>query len=564
MLLPVLLSSRPSYSGTAEVEALYYESVAAAGVYDQTLGQNPVAAAGTVNFILQRFRTLSAEDQAAYAQKFGLANSNEVITTIQTNFINRAYEAQWQKVTAEWVGLMEQKKYDEAKTYATQVNDFFTNNLASLPGISAEMVTNYKNLSMAGIESARAHNDVSIAITEVGGLYTGKNYKEAIIKMQQYKARADRDPAFAAAMKTIIPESAADLQKYCNDLITTVVKDYVVAQTTRFNQLISEGNTREASRIASETSEFFKGNPQAKAIADREYNMNSILICERANLDSFFLNNQDVRNAMASYPAFNAAVEEYNRLAAAKDYLGAARLASEWVRKCNDDPDFRGVNAATGGVLLEMCQKGAEIALLAGVDAVSQAYVTAVQNGDMVSARQLANTVSQVLRDYPEYRDILNRKLGCDLEQIARDASASAETAINARQANITVLSETYRQIAGLYSAEVSVNGTVSVLAQTLNQALNAFAQQNAQYMAEIENLTSISLDALIGATGSNAPAGNTPDVQQGASEQAGNNQQQASDQAEQPPANQSGTPPVTNQSEGTNQGNPFTSGSGN
>ena len=155
-------------------------------------------------------------------------------------------------------------------------------------------------------------------------------------------------------------------------------------------------------------------------------------------------------------------------------------------------------------------------------------------------------------------------------EKIAKDASAATAKEIAARDAKIAVLAETYKQIAGLYSAEVSVNGTVSVLAQAFNQALAEFARQNAQYFAEIEKVSGIKLDSLIGVSASGAPAQNTD----GAPAAGGNGQQQNAGQSgqandgqqqQQPPAGQSGTPPVTNQTDGTNQnGNPFTSGSGN
>lgn len=207
---------------------------------------------------------------------------------------------------------------------------------------------------------------------------------------------------------------------------------------------------------------------------------------------------------------------------------------------------------------------------MTGIDEARKNYIEAYQRGDMVSAKQMADAVAKVLNDFPEYKDIINKKLGGEWEQIAKEASAATAREIAARDAKIAVLAETYKQIAGLYSAEVSVNGTDSVLARTFNQALNEFARQNAQYIAEIEKVSGIKLDSLIGVSASGAPAQNTEgtanagnDGQQpnaGQSGQANDGQQQ-----QQPPAGQSGTPPVTNQTDGTNQNNnPFTSGSGN
>ncbi|HPG57464.1 MAG TPA: hypothetical protein PKW98_06575 [Candidatus Wallbacteria bacterium] len=563
MLFFILFSVQPSYSGTAEVDTLFNETVAAGGAYEQTLGENPVAAAASANAILVKFNALTAEDQAAYAQKLGIPTAGEVKGTLQSKFIDRAYEVQWNKITAEWTTLMQAKKYDEAKTYASQVEEFLKNNAAQLPGISAEMSANYKKLSQAGMDIAAAHNDASGSITEVAGLYAEKKYKETIEKIQQYAKKAADDKNFGDALKNLIPE-AADLAKYTGDLTKAVVKDYAVAQVNEYNRLISEGKMKEASKLASETAAFLKGNQQAKEIVEKEYGVNSLLICERASLDSFFKDNQDIKNAMAMYPEFKEAVEKYDRLGEAKDYLGAAKLASEWAKKCLEDANFKGVNTASGGVLLEICQKGAEAALLTGIDEAAKAFCEAFQSGDMVKAKQLADAVAEVLKAYPEYKKIVNEKLGADWEKIANDASALTVKELAARDAKVAVLAETYKQIANLYSAEVAVGGTVSVMAQAFNQALNTFAQQNSQYMAEIEKKTGIKLDALFGATASGAPAGNNAPGAQQQGEQPANGQQQSSGQAEQAPGAQSGTPPVTNQSEGTNQGNPFTSGSGN
>ncbi len=562
MLFFIIFSVRPSYSGTAEVENLFNETVAAAGAYEQALIENPVTAAASANTILVKFNALAAEDQAAYAQKVGIASAAEVKGTLQSKFIDRAYEAQWNKVTAEWAALIQAKKFEEAKTYATQVGEFLKNNAAQLPGMSAEMIANYKKLSQAGIDIAAAHKDVSNSAAEVAGLYAEKKYKETIEKVQQYAKKAADDKNFGDALKNLIPE-AADLEKYTGDLIKTVVKDYAVAQVNEYSKLVSEGKMKEASRLASETAAFLKGNKQAKDIVEKEYGVNSLLVCERASLDSFFKDNQEVKNAMAMYPEFKAAVEKYGRLGEAKDYLGAAKLASEWAKKCLEDANFKGVNAACGGALLEICQKGAEAALLTGIDEAAKAFCEAFQSGDMVKAKQLADAVAEVLKAYPEYKKIVNDKLGADWEKIANDASALTVKELAARDAKVAVLAETYKQIANLYSAEVAVGGTVSVLAQTFNQALNAFAQQNSQYMAEIEKKTGIKLDSLLGSSAADAPANNAPGAQQ-QGEQPASGQQQSSGQAEQAPAGQSGTPPVSNQSEGTNRGNPFTSGSGN
>ncbi|HOD39691.1 MAG TPA: hypothetical protein PKL57_03975, partial [Candidatus Wallbacteria bacterium] len=208
MLFFILFSVQPSYSGTAEVDTLFNETVAAGGAYEQTLGENPVAAAASANAILVKFNALTAEDQAAYAQKLGIPTAGEVKGTLQSKFIDRAYEVQWNKITAEWTTLMQAKKYDEAKTYASQVEEFLKNNAAQLPGISAEMSANYKKLSQAGMDIAAAHNDASGSITEVAGLYAEKKYKETIEKIQQYAKKAADDKNFGDALKNLIPEAA--------------------------------------------------------------------------------------------------------------------------------------------------------------------------------------------------------------------------------------------------------------------------------------------------------------------------------------------------------------------
>jgi hypothetical protein len=565
MLFYIIFSAGPSYSGTAEVETLFNESVAAIGVYDQALSQNPVTAVNAADVILKKFKLLSAEDQAAYAQKVGMTSSDEVVNNIQVNFIDRAYQKHWDTLCAEWADLMQQKKYDDAKKLASQVNNFLYNT-AGLPPISPALLANFKDLSKKGVDAAAAHNDASAAIAELSGLYTEKKYVAAIEKLQQYKKKADETPDFADALKKLVPE-AADLDQFCKDLLKTAVKDYAADQVKKYQQLIGEGKMKEASKLAEETSEFLKNNPQAKAVADAEYGIDSVMVCERAAIDSFFQNNQELKNAAEMFPEFKAAVDKYNQLAAAKDYVGAAKLASEWAKKCQDDPNFKGVNAASGGALLDICKKGVELALLTGIDEARKNYIEAYQKGDMVSAKQTADAVAKVLSDFPEYKDIINKKLGGDWEKIAKEASAATAKEIAARDAKIAVLAETYRQIAGLYSAEVSVNGTVSVLARTFNQALNEFARQNAQYIAEIEKVSGIKLDSLIGVSASGAPAQNndgSPAAGNDGQQQNAGQNGQATD-GQQPPAGQSGTPPVTNQTDGTNQNiNPFTNGSGN
>lgn len=500
-------------AGVAEVDALFAEAGAAGALFEETLKTNPVSAAVSASTVMDKFKKLTSEDQTAFAQKLGLSTADEVVNGIQKSFIDKAYETQWNLVVNEWSGLMEQKKYDEAQKYAAAVGDFLKNNAAALPGISNDMLQNYKKLSQTGIDAAAVHDEAAKIVAEVSGLYTDKKYKETIEKVQQYKKKAADTPALTEAFKKILPD-VTDFQKSCDDVLNIVVVDYIKDKIDQYVKLCGEGKMKEASKVSEEVSEFLKNNEAARTISDKHYGVNSVMICEKARFDSYFTNNKDLKNATEMYPEFKAAVDAYGKLFEAGDFIGAAKLASEWVKKCKEDPVYKGANEAGKGVLLEMCGLGVEMALVVGIDKACELFTAAVAKGDMKLAKQYADAVAQALKDHPDYKDVINKRLGGDWEKIAQGASDIMGNELKAKEAVIKVQADTLKQLTAIYNAEIAANGTDSALAQAMKNVIETFAQQQAE-----------------------PPAA----VQEGA------------------------IPPVTNQSEGANQGGGvFTTGSGN
>jgi hypothetical protein len=565
--MSLCLTINSATAGNAEVEAFFAEVNAAGALFEETLASNPVSAAVTASTVMDKYKKLTAEDQLAFAQKIGLSGAEEVNNAVQKQFIDRAYETQWNIIVAEWSGLMEQKKYDEAQKYATAVGDFLKNNAASLPGISNDMLENYKKLSKVGIDSAAVHDEAAKIVAEVSGLYADKKYKETIEKVQQYKKKAADTPALNDALKKVLPD-VTDIQKMCDDVLDTVVIDYTKDKIDQYVKLCGEGKMKEASKVSEEVSEFLKNNEAARAISDKHYGANSVMICEKVRIDTYFTENKDLKNAMEMYPDFKAAVDEYGKLSAAGDFIGAAKLASEWVKKCKEDPVYKGANEAGKGVLLEMCGLGVELALVTGIDKACELYTTAVAKGDMKLAKQYADAVAQALKDHPEYKDAINKRLGGDWEKIAQGASDNAGKEVQAQEAKIKVQADTLKQLTAIYNAEITANGTDSVLAKAVKNVIETFAAQNAQFIKEIETAANIKLDELFsGAVQTSAqPEGEgTVTTSNATTETVISQDSTTTQQAEPPATNTEGVPPVTNQTEGTNQGGGvFTTGSGN
>lgn len=567
--MSLFLVTNQAAAGTAEVDALFAEAGAAGALFEETLKTNPVSAAVSASTVVDKFKKLTSEDQTAFAQKLGLSTADEVVNGIQKNFIDKAYETQWNLVINEWSGLMEQKKYDEAQKYATAVGDFLKNNAAALPGISNDMLQNYKKLSQTGIDAAAVHDEAAKIVAEISGLYTDNKYKETIEKVQLYKKKAADTPALTEAFKKILPD-VTDFQKSCDDILNIVVIDYTKDKVDQYVKLCGEGKMKEASKVSEEVSEFLKNNETARTISDKHYGANSVMICEKARFDSYFANNKDLKNAMEMYPEFKAAVDAYGKLCEAGDYIGAAKLASEWVEKCKEDPVYKGANEAGKGVLLEMCGLGVELALVTGIDKVCELYTAAVAKGNTKLARQYADAVAKALKDNPDYKDVINKRLGGDWQKIAQVASDIMGNEIKTQEAVIKVQADTLKQLTAIYTVEIKANGTDSVLAQAMKNVIETFAQQNEKNIKEIETAANIKLDDLFSGSvrkanqPQNVEAANTSNT---SSENAGSDNTISAQQQANPPATgqKDAIPPVTIQSENANQGGGvFTTGSGN
>jgi len=508
------------FAASAEADSCYALFAAGAGEYNVKIDSDPLGAALIANGALNHFKALSYENKKAIVAKLGLKNDDDFCKTMQESFIDKAYQKAWDKCVKQYCDLAGQKKYAEAKQLVEGVQTALKDPGKFLPGISKSLVEEYTKITDAGLSQTQSIQNSSEEIDTFMKYYSAGINDKALVTAAKIKDEIndaakgeEKAKAIIAALGSNDIKDTASLKKSIDDVINSTVKAYGESKAKEYEELSKQGKFSEAKELVSNMSQFFKDNPQIKAVSDKIFNCDSVMICEKLSNDSNVNNVMSQSGKLAALISkdFEAACQEYNKLIAVKDYLAAAKLSEKWMNEFKNEQLYGSIDkiANKPGFQKEMvsgCESALKSVLITELSEARDEYVKAFGTGDFAKAKALAEGAFKIFQDYPKYKEAINNSLGGDWEQIAQNAVKECEAA--QKQADAVTeakgklveetaksLEEAYKSMAVTY--DILVKAGKSKEAEAIKEIIAEYVKNNPAVGLKLEKNTNLSLEKL-------------------------------------------------------------------